>query len=368
MGGNAIMNPRGSGDDGDTLRTIASSNVSATSLLSQGEYAKGFDALAVGFDAFLGWYGDQTDGWLNPVLRVMSTDLRLAAMLADKMVDKADPLQNVRTKKTVNFFERSFRAVMAKGRLTPESKKWGALHVVNTLFKLHFRLSTVRMCSTFIRSVNSPLFPPLDQFAPADRATYNFYIGKLALMEDDYEEADRALCEALRILNPAEPSHNKNRRLILQHLVPVKMCLGKTPISNYDLGAYARIAQGIEKGDLALFHRAVQESADYLVGSGLYMLVYKLEEYTLRSLIRNCYIAAGDNKVNLSRLLKSPTFMAALRASSSGACCLNEASTEEDAYAVLECMLANLIYKGLMKGYVSHERRYLVLSKKDPFP
>jgi replication initiation and membrane attachment protein DnaB len=34
----------------------------------------------------------------------------------------------------------------------------------------------------------------------------------------------------------------------------------------------------------------------------------------------------------------------------------------------IECMLANLIDKGLMKGYMSHEKSTLVLSNKDPFP
>lgn len=33
-----------------------------------------------------------------------------------------------------------------------------------------------------------------------------------------------------------------------------------------------------------------------------------------------------------------------------------------------EWMLANMIYKGYMKGYLSHEKMYLVLSKGDPFP
>ena len=33
-----------------------------------------------------------------------------------------------------------------------------------------------------------------------------------------------------------------------------------------------------------------------------------------------------------------------------------------------ECILANLIFSGKVRGYISHEKRILVLSKKDPFP
>lgn len=34
----------------------------------------------------------------------------------------------------------------------------------------------------------------------------------------------------------------------------------------------------------------------------------------------------------------------------------------------IECILANLIYQGLIRGYLSHAKRTLVLSKRDPFP
>jgi hypothetical protein len=37
----------------------------------------------------------------------------------------------------------------------------------------------------------------------------------------------------------------------------------------------------------------------------------------------------------------------------------------------VECILANLIHLGMIKGYISHERRLLVLANKErqePFP
>lgn len=34
----------------------------------------------------------------------------------------------------------------------------------------------------------------------------------------------------------------------------------------------------------------------------------------------------------------------------------------------IECILANLIYRGFVRGYLSHTKRVLVLSKRDPFP
>ena len=37
-------------------------------------------------------------------------------------------------------------------------------------------------------------------------------------------------------------------------------------------------------------------------------------------------------------------------------------------HAKVECVVANLIYSGHVKGYVSHKQRVLVLSKTNPFP
>ena len=34
----------------------------------------------------------------------------------------------------------------------------------------------------------------------------------------------------------------------------------------------------------------------------------------------------------------------------------------------VECIIANLIYSGKIKGYISHQKSILVLSKQDPFP
>ena len=34
----------------------------------------------------------------------------------------------------------------------------------------------------------------------------------------------------------------------------------------------------------------------------------------------------------------------------------------------VECFVANLIFQGFVKGYISHERKVAVLRKQEPFP
>ena len=47
--------------------------------------------------------------------------------------------------------------------------------------------------------------------------------------------------------------------------------------------------------------------------------------------------------------------------------CLKKLGLEMDMDEV-ECIVASLIYKGYIKGYLSHQHKKLVVDKKDPFP
>ena len=65
------------------------------------------------------------------------------------------------------------------------------------------------------------------------------------------------------------------------------------------------------------------------------------------------YLITGSVQIDIAR------FQAALLAAGA------DADIDADETA---CLLANLIYEGRMKGYISHQHQKLVLSKKDPFP
>lgn len=46
----------------------------------------------------------------------------------------------------------------------------------------------------------------------------------------------------------------------------------------------------------------------------------------------------------------------------------NVSDSSSDAMFQVECVLANMIDKGYMKGYLSHEHQIAVLSNKEAFP
>ena len=97
---------------------------------------------------------------------------------------------------------------------------------MTNLFKIYFRLNTLRLCNNLIQTVERRNFPPLEKFPLAHRVAYKFYTGRLSMFNNQFEAAEASLEFALTHCPRTSP---RNRRLILLYLIPVKMQRGKYP-------------------------------------------------------------------------------------------------------------------------------------------
>jgi hypothetical protein len=84
---------------------------------------------------------------------------------------------------------------------------------------------------------------------------------------------------------------------------------------------------------------------------GTYLLLEKCKMICYRNLFKRVYMIIGKEQINLEYIAKSFKWLGM------------PIDLDE-----VECILANLIYKQYIRGYLSHAKRVLVLSKKDPFP
>jgi hypothetical protein len=73
-----------------------------------------------------------------------------------------------------------------------KAKRGATLPVVNQLFKIYFRLNTLRMCKNLTRTLEAPNAAPLESFPIGQLVTYRFYTGRLAVFDEDYAKADGA--------------------------------------------------------------------------------------------------------------------------------------------------------------------------------
>ena len=101
-------------------------------------------------------------------------------------------------------------------------------------------------------------------------------------------------------------------------------------------------------GDLESFNSLLQENYQTLLKFGSFTLYEKLFLLILRQKIKRIY-KLTENSTRISLIL------------------LQNLCQSEDLEDIT-CLVANLIAKGLIRGYISEEKQFLVLSAQNPFP
>ena len=89
------------------------------------------------------------------------------------------------------------------------SKKWAVLVIVGHLFRLYFRLDTLRLGGNIVRAIDAlgEDFPSIEAFPKAEAVTYLYFRGRYALTEGDFAAAEGHLSRACKLLHPQDVTH-----------------------------------------------------------------------------------------------------------------------------------------------------------------
>ncbi|KAJ9632040.1 COP9 signalosome (CSN) subunit [Taxawa tesnikishii (nom. ined.)] len=287
------------------------------------DWAKVYDAWKDMVNALHKGYQAQIfDAWTIPCLYVAGKYLRVFAIKADESL--------ARRKGNVSFnsgFEddvvdgegsrekledaarqinRIFSLCITDRAPIAESRKWGLYYIANLLFKTYFKV------------------------------TFNYYCGVLSFLEENYTQAESHLAAAYAACHS---SSSHNIQLILTYLIPTRLLTSHVLPSERLLAPHPRLQRlfgslstCVRRGDLAGFDAALQAGEDEFVKRRIYLTLER----------------GGMSRVPVAE------FAAALRIG-------GEKEIEGDE---VECLIANLIYKNLLKGYISRTHSMVVLNKK----
>ncbi|KAI4593518.1 COP9 signalosome (CSN) subunit [Pestalotiopsis sp. 9143b] len=210
--------------------------------------------------------------------------------------------------------------------------------------------------------------PELESFPKSQQVTFKYYEGVLAFLEESYVDAEQHLTQAWEMCHK---DANRNLELILTYLIPCHLLTNHTLPSAKLLHNFPRLqksflnlAVAIKKGNLQAFDAALTDGQDEFIKRRIYLTLERGRDIALRNLLRKVFIAGGFEEAKDGqppvRRTRVPVaeFTAAIKLSGG-----RSVDTDE-----VECLLANMIYKNLMKGYISHERGIVVLSKNGAFP
>ncbi|KAI9785927.1 MAG: COP9 signalosome (CSN) subunit [Geoglossum umbratile] len=327
--------------------------------------------------------------WTVPCLYVAGKHLRIFAIKADdqsaskKGVNTftsgfqedvvGDQGKNEKLEDAARVINRIFTLCISDRAPLEESRKWGLYYTTNLLFKTYFKLNSIGLSKNILRALeaSSSDMPPLEAFPKSHIVTFKYYVGVIWFLEEDYVKAEENLTEAW---NMCHKDAQKNRELILTYLIPTRLLTTHTLPTTSLLSPYPRLrtlftplCQSLKRGDLARFDAALIAGEDQFVKRRIYLTLERGRDIALRNLLRKVFLAGGlvvdkeGQKVRRTRI-DVEEFGAGI----SMAAGVKGGAMERDE---VECLLANMIYKGLMKGYISREHGKVVLSTKgNAFP
>jgi hypothetical protein len=153
-------------------------------------------------------------------------------------------------------------------------------------------------------------------------------------------------------------------------------------LTKYKLDEFLPLVDGIRKGDLRTFNDALIQFQDRFIRYALFLLligticfgffvcttslIYIVPDWSRQGtylLLEKCKVVCYRNLFRRVHLLLEKHQISLVDVASALKYLGMPADLDE-----VECIVANLIYRGYIRGYLSHAKRVLVLSKRDPFP
>ncbi|XP_055713992.1 PCI domain-containing protein 2 homolog [Phlebotomus papatasi] len=290
------------------------------------------------------------ENWCLPIMYSSCLDLRLLAQKCEESGISTKPGEIL--EKAAEGLMACFRVCTADNRSADEdTKRHGMLNLVNQLFKVYFRINKLHLCKPLIRAIESSAFK--DTFPLAEQITYKYFVGRKAMFDSDYKCAEEYLTFAFEM---CPKIYTKNKRLILIYLVPVKMLLGYMPkqeiLKMYDVLQFYELACALREGNVRKFDDVIAKHEAFFIKFGIYLLVEKLKIIAYRNLFKKVYLIMQTHQLDLQAFVQALEFV--------GKSDINMDETQ--------CIVANLIYEGKIKGYISYQHNKLVVSKQNPFP
>ncbi|KAL8846756.1 MAG: hypothetical protein Q9221_008162 [Calogaya cf. arnoldii] len=304
--------------------------------------------------------------------------------------------KNERLEDAARVINRVFTLCISDRAPMEESRKWGLYHTTNLLFKTYFKLNSISLSKNCLRAIQASAtdMPPMSHFPKSHIVTFRYYVGVIHFLDEEYHKAEENLTAAYRMCYKDAKS---NKDLILTYLVPTHLHTTlRLPRCNFlrqDIigQLFGGLFYAISRGALGHFTAELEDQAHVYVKRRIYLSLERSRELCLRNLLKKCWTLTGDKE---KPRVKVKEWAAAVRWSSKligeggyhyipqsdwGRLDLTWDEFAEDVKKrreagerldsemdddEVECLISGLIYKGLLKGYISREHGIIVLNRK----
>merc|ERR1711915_1074171 len=115
---------------------------------------------------------------------------------------------------------------------------------------------------------------------------------------------------------------------------------------------FISVMSAVKEGHLHNLNLALEEDEKTFIKWGIFLILEKLKIITYRNLFKKVSLLMQSHQISVE------AFTTALRMMK-----VEDVDNDETS-----CILANLIYQGRIKGYLSYQHNKLVVSKQNAFP
>lgn len=320
---------------------------------------------------------DKTDNWILPVLFLVAKELRQLSIMADVqkkkagISDKQTQTLSANLEEATRSINRSFTLCLNdRNPIMEQSRKWGVYFFVGELFKIYFKLNKRSLAKSVLKVLQNmqQQLPSFESFPKSHSVTFLYYTGILLFIDEDYVKATEKLRQALAMCHKTS---KKNQESILMYLIPAQLLTNSLTPSDQLWSQFSALEimfkpllTSVLTGNLHSFDKELAVRRRLFVKKYMLLAMEKIRFIAETRLYRKVYLLQDK-----ATRIPTPVFCEALRFSTTGGS-KEDAHENDDRFSQeqVECSLAQMIYTGKMKGYISRDRQTLVLSNKDPFP
>ncbi|PJF17496.1 hypothetical protein PSACC_02698 [Paramicrosporidium saccamoebae] len=252
---------------------------------------------------------------LQELLKNLTSESRREVSLLKRLCDNLFHLSimagSLDREEAARHLSRAFTTAITDRAPLSQSKKWASIHIANLLFRLYFRLGTIRLCHNIVRAIDTTTkveFPPLSQFPKAEVVTYCYFGGRLAMNQSDFKKAEELFQNAVKTC-----SHQfaKQKRELMVYFVLVKMIHGHLPhpdlLTRHGLDTqFHHLALAVRTGDLRLFDQVLLANQSFYMKKEIFLVIQlQLRNLILRSFYKKLYLIGlnrgmqQENRLNL---------------------------------------------------------------------
>ena len=240
------------------------------------------------------------------------------------------------------------------------------------LFWLYFRLVQYKSADRLQTNIQKNMTE--SRYSNSIMVSYNYYEGRMMLFESKLETAYLKLNNVLHALPNANSTiSNKNLRQVLKYMIPLWLYYGVQPDREYLIKhrrqEYINLIEAVKIGSLSLFRHEMQKFKRVWIKRGLYLMMEKFQLILYRNLFKKVHrLLDSKHIIDTKAFQEAVDFSMRWKKGKDSKLLPDEPSEKCFEINELECIVATLIHRFYIKGYISHEQGKIVLSKVNPFP